>query len=53
MRDKILNWCREERLLAPGDRVVCALSGGTDSVALLHCLLSLREALDIQVAAAH
>ena len=53
MRDKVLNWCREERLLAPGDRVVCALSGGTDSVALLHCLLSLREGLDIQVAAAH
>lgn len=53
MRDKILNWCQRERLTEPGDRVVCALSGGADSVALLHCLLSLRETLGIQVAAAH
>lgn len=53
MRDKILDWCRRENLLPEGGRVVCALSGGADSVALLHCLLSLREALGIQVAAAH
>lgn len=53
MRDKILDWCRREQLLPAGSRVVCALSGGADSVALLHCLLSLRETLGIQVAAAH
>lgn len=51
MKTEILRVCRT--LLQPGDRVVCALSGGGDSVALLHCLLALKEALQISVAAAH
>ncbi len=51
MRDKVCSALRQ--LLAPGDRVVCALSGGGDSVALLHCLLSLRQELEITVTAAH
>ena len=53
MRDKVLNWCRQERLLQSGEHVVCAVSGGMDSVAMLHCLLSLRDALQITVSAAH
>lgn len=51
MRDKVLAACRA--LTSPGETVVCALSGGGDSVALLHCLLSLQEELDIKVQAAH
>ena len=49
MRDKVQCVCRELQ----GQRIVCALSGGRDSVALLHCLLSLREELQLQVTAAH
>lgn len=40
-------------LCSPDDRVVCALSGGADSVALLHGLLQLKEEFSITVAAAH
>lgn len=53
MRNKVLRWCRDEALFEPGTQVVCALSGGTDSVAMLHCLLSLREELGIHLSAAH
>ena len=30
-------------LIAPGDAIICAVSGGADSMALLGCLLALRE----------
>ena len=53
MTDKILDWCRREALFLPGEHVVCAVSGGADSVALLHCLLALRQPLQITVSAAH
>ena len=43
----------EYRMLPPGTRVLCALSGGADSVCLMHLLYRLRRRLDIQVAAAH
>ena len=51
MRAEILAVCRRE--LQPGDHVVCALSGGGDSVALLHCLRSIREELGFTLSAAH
>lgn len=44
---------REYRMLPPGTVVLCAVSGGADSVCLLHRLCRLRGALDIRVAAAH
>ncbi|NLW77906.1 MAG: tRNA lysidine(34) synthetase TilS [Ruminococcaceae bacterium] len=53
MEEKVLKAIRYHRLFAPGAYVIVALSGGADSVALFHCLLGLRQALGITVAAAH
>lgn len=53
MRNKVLAFCRENGLFDPGDRVICAVSGGMDSMAMLWCLWSLRDKLKISVSAAH
>ena len=53
MRAEVLSWCRREGLIAAGDRVLCAVSGGADSMAMLWCLHSLREELSISVCAVH
>ncbi len=52
-RDRVLRWCRQQALFSPGDAVTASLSGGADSVAMLHLLLSLRHELGISVRAAH
>ena len=39
--------------LSPGSALVCAVSGGADSVALLHCLWALSEELGFSLSAAH
>ena len=53
MLNKLCAFIREQALIRPGDRVICAVSGGTDSVALLFALYLLREKLDITLEAAH
>ena len=53
MRDRLLSFLRENALIAPGETLVCAVSGGKDSVTLLHAMLSLQKDLQITVEAAH
>ena len=53
MLNELLAMIRRYDMIRPGDRVVCALSGGADSVALLFGLYLLKEKLRIQLEAAH
>ena len=53
MLNKLTTFIRSYDLILPGDRVVCAVSGGADSVALLFGLYLLQEKLQFTLAAAH
>ena len=53
MLNDLLAMIRRYDMIRPGDRVVCALSGGADSVALLFGLYLLKEKLQIRLEAAH
>ena len=44
---------REYGMLGAGDKVLCAVSGGADSICMLHGLYRLREKLGFELAAAH
>ena len=53
MLNKVAGFLRSRHLVAPGDHVICAVSGGADSMALLWCMVLLRKNLGISVSAAH
>ena len=53
MIDKVRRFVEEDCLLENGDRVIAALSGGADSVALLHILISLKEEYNLYITALH
>ena len=53
MLNKLAAFIRQYHMVQPGDRVVCAVSGGADSVALLFGLYLLKDKLDITLEAAH
>lgn len=53
MLNKLLTFARQHDMLRPGEEIICAVSGGADSVALLFGMYLLREKLGITVSAAH
>ncbi|GAA0123892.1 MAG: tRNA lysidine(34) synthetase TilS [Clostridium argentinense] len=53
MKDKVLRTIAENNMVDNGDRIIIALSGGPDSITLLHILHTLRNKLNITIYAAH
>lgn len=50
---QVREYCRQERLIEPGDGVVAGVSGGADSLALLRILCILRQEWDLRLTAVH
>lgn len=53
LNKKVWRYIKEHRLLEEGDRVLVAVSGGPDSLCLLHLLYSLSGRLKIGLVVAH
>lgn len=53
MIDRILNTINKNCMFQSGDKVIVAVSGGPDSICLLHVMHTLRKQLNIELIAAH
>ena len=53
MLSKLRTFSRQQNLITPGDSIVCAVSGGADSMALLWALYLLKDEWDLNLSAAH
>ena len=53
MLNKLTELMARYEMVSPGDRVICAVSGGADSMALLWAMYLLRDKLQIDLAATH
>jgi tRNA(Ile)-lysidine synthase len=51
--ERVFEFIREHRLITEGGKLVIAVSGGPDSVCLLHILLALRDKIGITLHVAH
>lgn len=53
MLEKVLETIKKYNLIENGDKIVVGVSGGPDSMCLLHILYKLKEKLGIQIYVAH
>ncbi|MDP2728159.1 MAG: tRNA lysidine(34) synthetase TilS [Dehalococcoidia bacterium] len=53
LAERVLAFIREHHMFAEGDLLLVGVSGGPDSICLLHSLLEIREALGIRLHVAH
>jgi len=53
IKDKVLETIKKYNLINEGDKIVIGVSGGPDSICLLHILHALKEKLKIEIYVAH
>lgn len=53
LKEKVLKTIRKYNLIKEGDKIVIGVSGGPDSICLLHILNSLKKELNIEIYVAH
>ena len=53
LEQRVLRTIQKYGMISPGDHVLAAVSGGADSVAMLHMLCQLKERLKIKLSIAH
>ncbi len=53
MEEKVKEWVNAKKIIEGGDRIVVGISGGPDSMALLHLLLSMKKDYALTIFAAH
>ncbi|MDZ5016910.1 tRNA lysidine(34) synthetase TilS, partial [Clostridium perfringens] len=53
MINKVKDFILQNNLIEKNDKVLVALSGGPDSVCLLHVLYKIKDSLNIEIGAAH
>ena len=53
MLSKLRSFVKEYNLISRGERIICAVSGGADSIALLWAMYLLKEEWNLDLAAVH
>lgn len=53
LKEEVLKTIRKYNMIENGDRIVIGVSGGPDSICLLHILSELRKELEIEIFVAH
>lgn len=53
MKEKVLNTIKKYNLISKNDKIVIGVSGGPDSMCLLHILNSLKQKLEFEIVVAH